>query len=166
MNDDSPEAKTARLLQLSKEVKRIAGSLAQLSIGPAPPPLQGQRCCNANEPDLLSERIARLIRARRYRLRYVDPELLGEPAWDMLLELLRAEVAHDQISVSSACAAAGVAPSTGLRWLKALEDRGMVIWQSDALDSELAFVALSPRASAFLRRYFLEVFGAPGSNGP
>jgi hypothetical protein len=33
MSEESPEKQAERLLQLSKEVTRIAGSLAQLSIG-------------------------------------------------------------------------------------------------------------------------------------
>jgi len=81
----------------------------------------------------------------------------AEPAWDILLHLLRAELAHERISVSSACIAAAVPPSSGLRWLKALERKGLVLLQCDARDATRTFVVLSPDTSKALRRYFIEV---------
>src|ERR1700756_5644636 len=120
MKEDPPEAKAELLLQLSKEVSRIAGSLAQLSIGIEAPLRQDCRSSNLNEPNVLLEQVSWLIRVRRGRARYVPSQLFGEPAWDILLELLRAKLAYERISVSSACIAAGVPPTTGLRWLKAL----------------------------------------------
>lgn len=98
-----------------------------------------------------------LIRARRKRAQYLTAELFAEPAWDILLDLLRAELAQERISVSSACIAAAVPPSTALRWLKALEQQGLVLRQCDSRDARRTFVVLSPEASRALRRYFVEV---------
>jgi hypothetical protein len=160
MNEDPSEAKAELLLQLSKEVSRIAGSLAQLSIGIEAPLRQDYRSSNLNEPDVLLEQVSWLIRVRRGRSRYLPPQLFGEPAWDILLDLLRAELAYERISVSSACIAAAVPPTTGLRWLKALEQHGLVLRQCDLHDARRTFVVLSPDTSKALRHYFLEVIGA------
>jgi DNA-binding MarR family transcriptional regulator len=159
MKEDSPEAKAELLLRLSKEVSRIAGSLAQLSIGVGPPLRQDYPFSNQNELDVPLERVNWLIRARRNRARYLTPELFADPAWDILLDLLRAEIAHERISVSSACLAAGVPPTTGLRWLKTLEEHGLVLREGDPRDARRIFVVLSPETSKALRRYFLEVVG-------
>jgi DNA-binding MarR family transcriptional regulator len=101
-----------------------------------------------------------LIQARRTRARYLTPDLFADPAWDILLDLLRAEIAHERISVSSACIAAAVPVTTGLRWLKALEQQGLVVRERDLHDARRSYVALSKDTSIALRRYFLEVVGA------
>jgi hypothetical protein len=165
MKEDSPEAKAELLLQLSKEVSRIAGSLAQLSMGAGVPLRQDCPFSNENELDVPLERVNWLIQARRTRARYLTSELFADPAWDIVLDLLRAELAHERISVSSACIAAAVPPSTGLRWLKTLEQHGLVLRQCDVLDARRTFVVLSRDTSMALRRYFLEVVGPPPSDG-
>ena len=159
MKEDPPAAKAELLRQLSKEVSRIAGSLAQLSIGTAAPLPQDYPFTNENELDVPLERVSWLIRARRTRARYLAPELFAEPAWDILLYLLRAELAHERISVSNACTAAAVPQSTGLRWLKTLEQHGLVLRRCDTHDARRTFVVLSPDTSKALRRYFLDVVG-------
>jgi len=159
MKDDPPEAKAGRLLELSEEVSRIAGSLTQVSIGLRASLQQVHPHSNSNEPNVLLKWVNSLIHARRARASYIASELFGEPAWDILLELLRAELAYERMSISSACTAAGVSPSTGLRWLKALEHHGLIVWQGDQPDANVSFVGLSPDASNALRRYFIDVVG-------
>jgi DNA-binding MarR family transcriptional regulator len=166
VKEETPEANAKLLLHLSEEVKRIAGSLAQLSLGSAPPPRRDYPFSNSNELDVPLERVNWLIQARRTRARYLTPELFADPAWDILLDLLRAEIAHERISVSSACIAAAVPATTGLRWLRALEQRGLVERQRDLHDARRTFVVLSEDTSKALRRYFLEVVGPQPPDGP
>jgi DNA-binding MarR family transcriptional regulator len=162
MKEDSPEARAELLLRLSREVSRIAGSLAQLSIGAAVAPPQNP-FSNQNDLDVPLERVNWLIQARRTRARYLTPELFADPAWDILLDLLRAEIAHERVSVSSACIAAAVPATTGLRWLKALEQQGLVVRHRDLLDARRTYVTLSSDTSMALRRYFVEVVGTQPS---
>jgi DNA-binding MarR family transcriptional regulator len=162
MKEDSPEARAELLLRLSREVSRIAGSLAQLSIGTASAPPQNP-FSNQNDLDVPLERVNWLIQARRTRARYLTPELFADPAWDILLDLLRAEIAHERVSVSSACIAAAVPATTGLRWLKALEQQGLVVRHRDLLDARRTYVTLSSDTSMALRRYFVEVVGTQPS---
>jgi len=158
MKEDPPQAKSELLLQLSEQVGRIAGSLAELSSGVGPP-RSIHPCSNLNGPDISLEQVNWLIAARGARARYVDPELFADPAWDIMLDLLRAELLGERISVSSACIASAVPPTTGLRWLNILEEHGLVLRQCDPRDARRCFVVLSPRGSLALRRYFLEVVG-------
>ena len=159
MKADSPETDAERLLQLSEELIRIAGLLTQLPRRLGQP--LGLHCprVHLSVPDDLIERVSWLIHARRIRSRYLAPELLAEPAWDILLELLRAELVQEQLSIAAVCTAAGVPASTGLRWLNALEHRGLVVRQDNSDDVSRTLVVLSSEGSLALQRYFLDVAG-------
>jgi len=163
MKEDPPEARAELLLQLSKEVRRIAGSLAQLSMGAGVPPGPDYPFSNKNELEVPIELVNWLIHARRTRARYLTPELFADPAWDILLDLLRAEIGHERISVSSACIAAAVPATTGLRWLKALEQRGLIVRHRDLHDARRTYVTLSSHTSMALRRYLVEIVGTQQS---
>lgn len=80
MKEDSPEAKAGLLLQLSREVSRIAGSLAQLSIGAGEPHRHEYPFSNQNELEVPIELVTWLIQARRTRAHYLTPELFADPA--------------------------------------------------------------------------------------
>lgn len=165
MKEETPDPNAKLLLQLSEEVRRIAGSLAQLSIGAGAAPPEHYPFSNENDLDVRPERVNWLIKARRARGRYLTPELFADPAWDILLDLLRAEIEHERISVSSACIAAAVPATTGLRWLNALEQRGLVVRHRDLHDARRSYVTLSSGTSLALRRYFVEVVGSQPSEG-
>jgi DNA-binding MarR family transcriptional regulator len=91
------------------------------------------------------------------RSRYFSEELFADPAWDMLLDLLQAEVAHLRVPVSSLCIAAAVPATTALRWLKTMVSQGLFIRRADPHDGRRVFVELAPEASSALRHYFAEV---------
>src|SRR3712207_8321753 len=50
-----------------------------------------------------AETVRGVIRARRLRSRYFEDGLFADPAWDMLLDLLQAEIAQLRVPVSSLC---------------------------------------------------------------
>ncbi|QNN64169.1 winged helix-turn-helix transcriptional regulator [Sphingomonas rhizophila] len=160
LNDVSSEPSSARLRQLSDEVGRIAATLARLSSGvgtsatverPAPTSATGAL------PELSGETVRSVIRARRLRAKFLDPELFADPAWDMLLDLLAAEIAQHRVPVSSLCIAAAVPPTTALRWIKTMTDNGLFLRRADPHDGRRIFVELAPAASEAMRRYFAEV---------
>jgi DNA-binding MarR family transcriptional regulator len=146
-----------RLRQLSDEVSRIAATLARLSTGPAPASRPVEPLANAEVPPVSAETIRTIIRARRLRARYFSEELFADPAWDMLLDLLQAEISHLRVPVSSLCIAAAVPATTALRWLKTMVSEGLFIRRADPHDGRRVFVELAPHASNALRRYFAEV---------
>ena len=108
-------------------------------------------------PAISAETVRSVIRARRLRSRYFPEELFADPAWDMLLDLLQAEIAQLRVPVSSLCIAAAVPATTALRWLKTMVSQGLFVRRADPHDGRRVFVELAPEASGALRRYFAEV---------
>lgn len=157
LSDVAADKNAARLRQLSEEVSRIASTLARLSTGPAAAPRSFEPSRGGDAPPLSAETVRAVIRARRLRARYFPEELFADPAWDMLLDLLQAEISHLRVPVSSLCIAAAVPATTALRWLKTMVQQGMFIRRADPHDGRRVFVELAPEASQALCRYFAEV---------
>jgi hypothetical protein len=155
--DVASDNNAERLRQLSEEVSRIASTLARLSTGPAAPIRPIEKSSAANVPPLSVETVRSVIRARRMRARYFRDELFADPAWDMLLDLLQAEIAQLRVPVSSLCIAASVPATTALRWLKTMVSEGIFVRRADPHDGRRVFVELAPEASQALRRYFADV---------
>lgn len=155
-------ARVDHLLQLSDEVNRIAGALAHLSIGLVSPTPLIERPEVPVSDEATAEAVNRMIRARRDRARYVSTELFCDPAWDILLDLLRAELSKQRVAVSSVCIASGVPQTTALRYVQTMVKRGMIIRRADPRDGRRVFVELSSELSKNLRRYFAEVIHPGG----
>lgn len=156
-NDVSKDQGGERLRQLSDEVNRIAATLARLSTDPAASGGEVRKPVEEDVPDIAVETVRSVIRARRLRGRYFHEDLFADPAWDMLLDLLQAEIAQLRVPVSSLCIAAAVPATTALRWLKGMTDQGIFVRRSDPHDGRRVFVELSSEASIAMRRYFADV---------
>ena len=146
----------ARLRQLSDEMGRIASTLARLSSGPGAPAIK-PAASRSEMPEVDAETVRAVIRARRLRSRFFSEELFADPAWDMLLDLLQAEIAQLRVPVSSLCIAAAVPATTALRWIKTMTEQGLFVRRADPHDGWRVFVELAPAASDAMRRYFNEV---------
>jgi hypothetical protein len=154
------EGESERLRKLNAEVARIAEALAKLSVqededrrggvgdrhqsfhAAPPPPQPGD-----------AELVRRMIRARRLRDGLFEGGLFEEPAWDMLLDLYAAHLEGGQVSVSSLCIAAAVAPTTALRWIGKMTEAGLFARQPDPVDRRRAFMVLTERALEGMRGY-------------
>jgi len=158
LSDVASDGSTERLRQLSEEVGRIASTLARLSTGPASSSRPSVASPAPGElPAVSAETVRTIIRARRLRARYFSEELFADPAWDMLLDLLQAEIAQLRVPVSSLCIAAAVPATTALRWLKTLVSQGLFIRRPDPHDGRRVYVELAHDTSLALRRYFADV---------
>jgi DNA-binding MarR family transcriptional regulator len=157
VSDIGSDKNAERLRQLSDEVSRIASTLARLSSGPATPPPALVPLPAGDVPPVSADTVRSAIRARRLRARYFSEELFADPAWDMLLDLLQAEIAQLRVPVSSLCIAAAVPATTALRWLKTMVSQGIFVRRADPHDGRRVFVELAPETSHALRRYFGEV---------
>ena len=156
LSDAASDQSAARLRQLSDEVSRIASTLARLSTGPGPQRRPAPQVTD-DVPEVSIDQVRSVIRARRLRGRYFPDHLFADPAWDMLLDLLQAELAQLRVPVSSLCIAAAVPATTALRWLKSMTEEGIFVRRADPHDGRRVFVELSPQASSGMRRYFAEV---------
>ena len=157
LHDISSEPGAVRLRQLSDEVSRIAATLARLSTGPAPEGIEKPQPSASGSPSVSLDTVRQVIRARRLRARFFDENLFADPAWDMLLDLLQAEIAQHRVPVSSLCIAAAVPATTALRWIKTMIDAGLFQRRADPHDGRRRVVELSPTASEAMRRYFAGV---------
>jgi DNA-binding MarR family transcriptional regulator len=156
ISDVSKDANAERLRQLSEEVSRIASKLVSLSTDP-PIMARPEQAIEGEElPAISVETIRNIIRARRLRARYFDDELFADPAWDMLLDLLQAEISQLRIPVSSLCISASVPATTALRWIKKMVSEGIIIRRPDPHDGRRVFIELDPKSSLALQRYFAE----------
>jgi hypothetical protein len=157
LSDIAADQNAARLRQLSEEVSRIATTLARLSTGPQANARRMEPMPAAELPQVSVESVRSVIRARRLRGRYFPEDLFADPAWDMMLDLLQAEISHLRVPVSSLCIAAAVPATTALRWLKTLVQEGLFVRRADPHDGRRVFVELAPQASQALRRFFADV---------
>jgi DNA-binding MarR family transcriptional regulator len=108
-----------------------------------------------NEVDgTIAKLILQVRNFRRLRARYFDPEIFGEPAWDILLELYEAELTHQRVQVSAACIGSGVPGTTALRCLHMMEARGLVERSDDPTDARRIFVYLSHEARTAMGSLF------------
>ncbi|MEC3912353.1 MarR family transcriptional regulator [Sphingobium sp. CR2-8] len=169
----------ARLAQLSAEVGRLARTLDALTertrmatpsfdlgprisdrpsdyIGmPALSPM-GAPPQTTEKPTatITAAQVRDLLRARRIRADFLPGDLFADPAWDMMLDLLAARLEQERVSVSSLCIAAAVPPTTALRWIRTLTDKGLVERQADPHDGRRVFIALAQEAADALTRWF------------
>lgn len=149
----------SELSRHTEEACQTASSRAQVPIGAAP--LPRANVWNHTEQTEISEQtVDWLIRARRQRGRYLSGALFSEPAWDMLLDLLKAEIVGRSVSVTSVCLASGVPPTTALRHVGILVERRLVVREADPRDARRTYVRLSPEVSKALRAYFADVVDA------
>jgi Winged helix DNA-binding domain len=96
------------------------------------------------------------IERRSIRRRYVSNAILGEPAWDIVIDLFLSHLLHKNISVSSACLAANVPATTALRHLAKLEDRGMIMRVKDETDQRRVWLRLTPETFEAVKQWALQ----------
>ena len=160
------DAEAIRLRRLNEEVARIAETLARLTRddNPSVEPLVHKVDDRRNgygappaENGVSAHELRQAIRSRRMRAQFFEPSLLEDPAWDMLLDLYAADLERAQVSVSSLCIAAAVAPTTALRWIAKMTEAGLFERQPDPFDRRRAFMALSATARDGMRSYFAAI---------
>ncbi|MCP5396287.1 MAG: hypothetical protein H6918_06085 [Sphingomonadaceae bacterium] len=90
---------------------------------------------------------------RRDREKFFEADLLGEPAWDILLDLFVQEARDKKTSVTSACIASGAAPTTALRYIEMLVQKGLVEKVPSTTDSRVTFVRLTSASRKTMTAY-------------
>ena len=167
--DISAELDNTRLRRLADEVNRIARALSTLSGGPVDGGLAGslpskmadvQLGFTGQPPEMAlaglprADEIRSILRLRRLRESFFDSSLFADPAWDMLLDLLAARIEGDRVAVSSLCIAAAVPPTTALRWIRSMTDRGLFERHDDPMDGRRIHISLSDAAAHGMARFF------------
>jgi len=143
------------LQQLSDEAARIAGVLASLAGEEAAEGgVAGEEGAEGQDGPIVDAAMIRsIIRARRLRDSYFKGDIFADPAWDMLLDLMAARLEKHRVAVSSLCIAAAVPPTTALRWIKTLTDKGLFVRCADPADGRRVYIELSDEAARALAGY-------------
>jgi hypothetical protein len=89
---------------------------------------------------LLAETV---YRSRRERSKYFSKMFFGEPAWDMLIDLFIAQLKGREISTTSLCMASDVPQTTALRYINAMESKGLIERSPSLDDKRRNYVKLS-----------------------
>ncbi len=146
MSDEPPCPRASRLIDLNltaaalRQAANDIEAVAPTVGGDHDPPPRGLALARAT------------LALRRKRDRLFPEGLFGEPVWDLLLDLYIARADGRTISVSSACIAAAVPPTTALRWLRELERRDLVVRTADTGDGRRVHVTLSYNATRLVER--------------
>ena len=151
---------TEQLGRLSDRLDRFESGAARLE-SPAPG-FRGESgdARRRTRPALPDARLVhRIMHQRRLREKFLGADLFADPAWDILLDLTAARVEHRRVSVTSLCIAAGVPPTTALRWIGQMIDTGLLVREQDDQDRRRAFIDLSEEGAAAMARYFAALDG-------
>jgi DNA repair protein RadC len=92
---------------------------------------------------LVNARRELLLLERRRRF-LENVHLFGDPAWSILIDLYVRQRTALRTTVSSACIASGAPTSTGMRYVKSLQDDGWLMKRPDPHDLRRTYVELTP----------------------
>lgn len=93
---------------------------------------------------------------RRRRSETFGAEMFGEPAWDMLLDLVIQRTEKRRVTVTSACVASCAPLTTALRWISVLEAEGLVTRVKCDTDRRASFIELSDTGWMKMARHLME----------
>jgi hypothetical protein len=171
LNDISTDLDGNRVKRIADEVSRLSRNLSRLVAGSITPldtatdfdengRVKGVRLdflsepmASANSPAIDAGEVRTILRLRRLRNNYFSSELFADPAWDMLLDLMAAQLEGEKVAVSSLCIAAAVPATTALRWIKTMCDAKLFERHADPLDGRRIFIGLSHGASQAMQAY-------------
>jgi CheY-like chemotaxis protein len=144
-----PAADGASMSSFSQQLERLVSVLEGSGQAPADvTPLTDKE---------ISATLRTIIASRAMRNRYFPSELFADPAWDILLDLERARLEGQQVSVSSVCIAASVPMSTALRWVRQMTDAGLLRRWTDPKDRRRDLIALTDSTATHMREYLAAV---------
>ncbi len=155
------EQRVEELRNLAAQILQVADDLEREQIyGDAPD--RGRRKnylsnWDGSDTDYVILRASEMYRSRRRRKRFFPPELFGEPAWDLLLDLFIARLHNKRVSITSACYAADVPATTALRWLGILADRNLIERFDSKTDHRVTWVRLSNYATKLMHEFFADM---------
>lgn len=152
-----PGASSPSLAEFAAQLTDIAAQLSEVAANQhsdAPPPATANSAANAKQVSSLAlARHAYGLRRQRGAI-FGSDELFGEPAWDILLDLYIAHAQGTPVSVSSACIGSASPPTTGLRWLSVLAQKGLVNRENDPADHRRIMVRLTEQGVSALEQFF------------
>jgi DNA-binding response OmpR family regulator len=112
---------------------------------------------DAKPKEIDADFLHKLMRAEDSRSRVIGGKMMGDPAWNILLDLLLASLEGRKVAVSSACIVAGVATTTALRLVNRMVDDGVLVRIPDSKDGRRHFLGIEPSVEAALKSYLIDL---------
>jgi DNA-binding MarR family transcriptional regulator len=104
------------------------------------------------DPVAAANGLLRLVQLRNRELGKLMPVgLLGDPVWEMLLDLFVQQSNNRRVSVSDLCIASNKASTTALRYITRLVDQGVLERSPDPDSKRRVLLSLSPVAMETMR---------------
>lgn len=107
----------------------------------------------------------RIAHGRRVRDRVFGPSLCINPPWHILVELFVAAEEGRNVTIKSACVAAGVPQSTALRHIAHLIDKGLCVRSQHPSDARSAHLKLSRAAHARMIEFLRQIAESADARG-
>lgn len=139
---------------VSEELRTVAIGLLRLADG-ADTSADGQV-----DSDTLLTVARAAYNARRQRDQLFKSEIFGEPAWDILLDLLICRLEGRAATVTNACLGSAAAHTTALRYIRVLETEGLVERTSASHDKRLQYLHLTEKGFGWLQAFFSRAIGS------
>lgn len=112
----------------------------------------------APHADDLRRLAERMSWCRERRTHFLSADLFGEPAWEMLLALYRADVMGYPMTVSNLCRESSAPFTTALRWIDRLEELGLVKRVKNPFDQRVFFLQFTDETRTQMRQYLTETW--------
>lgn len=147
------------LEQIASRLSQIAAQCAALGLNsnaPASSPNSTSSIRNSlgsYRASELGQRVHSYLLARRARSHILNDSWFADPAWDILLDLFASRCVGRNVSISSACIAANVPPTTALRWIEKLVDEGSLVRENDPTDRRRAYLHIVPELALRLEKW-------------
>jgi DNA-binding MarR family transcriptional regulator len=123
-----------------------------------------RRASRTIEPEYAALARKMFLERRERDAIFSAPGLFGEPAWDILLELMIARENDTKLSVSALTIRPDTAASTCLRYLTVLQRLGLIDRSRDPNDARRTWVRLSDKGHRLMTRFFDLASGLYGSS--
>ena len=107
----------------------------------------------------LADEAKAIYTARRSRADHIKIALDNEAAWDIMLDLYWQAYNGRHVSISSACIASAVAPTTALRWIDVLIKEGYTERAPSAHDKRRHWLSLTMKGKLELERFLFDALG-------
>lgn len=112
------------------------------------------RGTSSTRPQAVLETAKKAYLDRKSRSAFIGShEIFGEPAWDMLLDLFIKQTEKEEVTLKAANLSNDRPISTELRWLKLLEQHGLIACQADPHDNARHVIHLTPTGYEGMLRY-------------
>jgi DNA-binding MarR family transcriptional regulator len=107
--------------------------------------------------EALRKDAAKVQLSRRLRHKELDEQILGEPAWDILLSLFVIDNSSRRMSLVELARATKVPQTTTLRWVSTLEQHDLARRVPNRFDHRVVHVELTDKGRKSMEAYFMRM---------